>query len=73
MRVFLVGYEDLCNEDGAMWQRLVNVVEIPKPNSFDFIQSKAGIHREATEDLKRKASEIYFKLLTDSRKKIGLA
>jgi hypothetical protein len=72
-RIFLVGYEDICHKDRVMWQKIIDLVEIPKPNCFDFILSKAIIPTVANDDLKRKAFEIYFELLTDSRKRIGLA
>jgi hypothetical protein len=71
-RIFLVGYEDICHKDRLMWQKIIDLVEIPKSNCFDFILSKAIIPTQANGDLKSKASEIYFELLTNSRKRIGL-
>jgi hypothetical protein len=71
-RIFLVGYEDICHKNRLMWQKIIDLVEIPKSNCFDFILSKAIIPTQANGDLKSKASEIYFELLTNSRKRIGL-
>lgn len=72
-RIFLVGYEDICHKDRVMWQKISDLVEISRPKSFDFILSEAIIPAGVNDGLRRKASEIYLELLTDSRKRIGLA
>jgi hypothetical protein len=72
-RIFLVGYEDVCHKKRVMWQKISDLVEIPKKDCFDFSKSEATTPAPENDGLKKKASEIYFELLTHSRKQIGLA
>ena len=72
-RIFLVGYEDICHKDRVMWQKLADLAEIPIDNDFDFILKKVITLTPANDNLKKKASGIYFELLTDSRKRMGFA
>ncbi len=56
-----------------MWQKLADLAEIPIDNDFDFILKKVITLTPANDNLKKKASGIYFELLTDSRKRMGFA
>ena len=68
---YLVAYEDICSEDGAVWRQITRLTRMPESQSVNFASRNSTVPEAADSELARRAGELYSSLVNQSRDALG--